>query len=262
MMCFFAFLIIAKDGFTGNWWLKYFRICLLLCSIIPISMRINLDLAKIYYSWHIQNDPSIPGCIVRNSTIPEELGRIQYLLTDKTGTLTQNDMVFKKIAMEFALFAEDSSNDMKNLLIESLKESQGPYGDFNLITASRLQSPTRIGRKKFRKREQHYVIRDLILALSLCHNVTPVYNNGGKEFQSSSPDEVALVKFAEQMGMILVDRQDDYIKLLNPLGQNEDYDILQCFPFSSETKRMGIIIKHLQSNKIMFYVKGADIAML
>jgi len=62
-------------------------------------------------------------------------------------------MVFKKIAMEFALFAEDSSNDMKDLLIESLKESQGPYGDFNLITASRLQSPTRVGRKKFRKRE-------------------------------------------------------------------------------------------------------------
>lgn len=44
---------------------------------------------------------AIPGSIVRNSTIPEELGRIQFLLTDKTGTLTQNDMIFKKLAMEF-----------------------------------------------------------------------------------------------------------------------------------------------------------------
>lgn len=77
LMILVSLLIIALDGFAGKyWWLKFFRINLLLCSIIPISMRINLDLAKIYYSWHIQNDPVIPGCIVRNSTIPEELGRI------------------------------------------------------------------------------------------------------------------------------------------------------------------------------------------
>jgi phospholipid-translocating ATPase len=50
----------------------------------------------------IYKDEDIPGTIPRNSTIPEELGRIQYLLTDKTGTLTQNEMIFKKIAMEYA----------------------------------------------------------------------------------------------------------------------------------------------------------------
>lgn len=80
-------------------------------------MRINLDLAKIYYSYLIQKDKIMPGCVVRNSTIPEELGRIKFLLTDKTGTLTQNDMVFKKIAMEFALFSEESIEQMKDLLI-------------------------------------------------------------------------------------------------------------------------------------------------
>jgi phospholipid-translocating ATPase len=88
MMCLISLIIVAIDGFIGSWHLKFFRICLLLCSIIPISMRINLDLAKIYYSYQIQNDSNISGCIVRNSTIPEELGRIQFLLTDKTGTLT------------------------------------------------------------------------------------------------------------------------------------------------------------------------------
>lgn len=44
------------------------------------------------------------GTIPRNSTIPEELGRIQYLLTDKTGTLTKNEMVFKKLALQYSQF--------------------------------------------------------------------------------------------------------------------------------------------------------------
>lgn len=122
------------------------------------------------------------------------------------------------------------------------------------------------GKKKFRKREQKYVVRDMILALCLCHNVTPVYPDENdptkKEFQASSPDEIALVKFAEEMGMLLLYRDETYIKLQNPAKEIEEYDILQNFPFRSETKRMGIVLRHRLSGKLMFYVKGADVAMI
>jgi phospholipid-translocating ATPase len=51
-------------------------------------MRVNLEFAKLVYAYKINRDQSIAGTITRNSNIPESLGRIQYLLTDKTGTLT------------------------------------------------------------------------------------------------------------------------------------------------------------------------------
>ena len=66
--------------------------------------------------------------------------------------------------------------------------------------------------KKSRKtrREQHMVVRDFMTALALCHNVTPTYpdaeDSSKVEFQASSPDEVALVKFADSLGMNLVAR--------------------------------------------------------
>lgn len=54
------------------------------------SLRVNLDMGKTVYAHQIMNDSEIPNTIVRTGTLPEELGRIEYLLSDKTGTLTQN----------------------------------------------------------------------------------------------------------------------------------------------------------------------------
>lgn len=86
--------------------LEYFRFVLLLSSIIPISLRVNLDFSKLVFSHKINTDKDIQGALARNSTIPEELGRVHYILSDKTGTLTQNQMVFKKISLEQVQFSE------------------------------------------------------------------------------------------------------------------------------------------------------------
>lgn len=78
------------------------------------SLRVNLDVGKAYYSWMIQRDPEVAGTVVRSTTIPEELGRINYLLTDKTGTLTQNDMVFKVLHLGTQAFGVDAFDDVSH----------------------------------------------------------------------------------------------------------------------------------------------------
>lgn len=69
------------------------------------------------------------------------------------------------------------------------------------------------------------------------------------------------MKFAEEMGMRLENRTDDLVEIKDPKGEQHNYDILDNFPFSSETKRMGIIVRNQSDNKIMFYMKGAEIVM-
>lgn len=59
--------------------------------------------------------------------------------------------------------------------------------------------------------------------------------------------------------MVLNYRDEKVLKIKNPTDEIEEFEILKLFPFSSDKKRMGIIVKN--KNKIVFYVKGADAVM-
>ena len=80
-----SLIMVALKGFHGPWYRYLFRFILLFSYIIPISLRVNIDMAKTVYSWFIQHDQDIANTLVRSSTMSEELGRISYMLSDKTG---------------------------------------------------------------------------------------------------------------------------------------------------------------------------------
>ena len=234
----------------------FVRFVIIFCSIIPISLKINIDICKTYFSTKISNTKKIEGAIARNSTIPEELGRIDYIFSDKTGTLTKNIMKFKLLSTEVGNFSDENINDIKLMLNDECKNYNYPCGDLinNKDKEMVYNSLKRIRRNKTK------IIRDSITVMCLCNNVTPIYNetNNEYDYQASSPDEISLVKFASSLGMQLKYRDDEYMNLLNCNGFEEKYKIIAIFPFSSETKRMGIVLHNLESDEKIFYCKGAE----
>ncbi|XP_029446696.1 probable phospholipid-transporting ATPase IIB [Rhinatrema bivittatum] len=269
-------VMVTLQGFVGPWYRYLFRFLLLFSYIIPISLRVNLDMGKAAYGWMIMKDDNIPRTVVRTSTIPEELGRLVYLLTDKTGTLTQNEMVFKRLHLGTVSYGIDTMDEIQNHIINSYSQTVSQTSGNNSTAPSRkTQSSTPKIRKTVSSR-----IHEAVKAIALCHNVTPVYEsrasvNGETEYaevdqdfsdenrtyQASSPDEVALVQWTESIGLTLVNRDLTSMQLKTPGGQILTYYILQIFPFTSESKRMGIIVKEESSGEIMLYMKGADVAM-
>ncbi|XP_057382432.1 probable phospholipid-transporting ATPase IIB isoform X3 [Balaenoptera acutorostrata] len=269
-------VMVTLQGFSGPWYRSLFRFLLLFSYIIPISLRVNLDMGKAAYGWMIMKDENIPGTVVRTSTIPEELGRLVYLLTDKTGTLTRNEMVFKRLHLGTVSYGTDTMDEIQNHLVNSYSQTQAQASGNNASSAPprKAQSSAPKVRKSVSSR-----VHEAVKAVALCHNVTPVYEARGaagetefaeadqdfsddnRTYQASSPDEVALVQWTESVGLTLVNRDLTSMQLRTPSGQILTYCILQTFPFTSESKRMGVIVRDESTAEITFYMKGADVAM-
>ncbi|KAH8308402.1 hypothetical protein KR059_012134 [Drosophila kikkawai] len=299
-----SLVMMMLKGFGGPWYRYMFRFVLLFSYIIPISLRVNLDMGKAFYSWQMQNDSNIQGTVVRSTTIPEELGRISYVLTDKTGTLTQNEMVFKKIHLGIVSHDADTFHHIGQMIqklsgnILQQQQQQGSVSSSSSGGESNNKPPIMFAGNRMR-RPEGWREWEAVRALALCHNVTPVSDDednrsvstastvtGGNnsptksvinieapgstdtehQYQAASPDEIALVKWTEQVGLTLIARDLNTMTLQvkTPNDDNDillHYQILQLFPFTSESKRMGIIVRESKTGQITFYLKGADVVM-
>ena len=323
-----SFAMICLKGFYGPWYRYWFRFLLLFSYIIPISLRVNLEIGRVVFSYMIQRDIEVPGIVVRTTTIPEDLGRLSYLLTDKTGTLTRNEMIFKKIHLGKVCYSSEYWEELAAMLKQAFTSSgghpithqQGPQvtqghkrQDSSASNIS-ISSDKRYYMKHTRMdsyevdRDTIHRIHAAVTAIALCHNVTPSEDSEevtrdqqscssssssatvpppvslgrnsdpltnaattdsvvlqlqprGITYQASSPDEVALVQWTEKVGLALVYRDLNSMILQTPNGNKMRFDILQVFPFSSETKRMGIIVRDVATREILFLLKGADVVM-
>ena len=107
------------------------------------------------------------------SNLSEELGQVEYVFSDKTGTLTCNIMTFKKFTVGTEMYGTyDDPNGFHdpalNIALENLKSS----------TESKLSN--------------------MIIFMAVCHTIIIDQRTG--EYNASSPDELALVEAAKKFG--------------------------------------------------------------
>ncbi|KAI5172876.1 phospholipid-translocating ATPase [Nematocida sp. LUAm3] len=231
ILCSTAFFIAALFTFLRGtyslWYISLLRFLIIFSTVIPISLRVNIDWARLIYARCIEKDKDI-NIVVRNSAIPEELGRISYLLTDKTGTLTKNEMEIKKMHTGDLCYTPDFISDIYQMVAHP-------------------KSPA------------DYSAKSLLLAMCLCNNVIPYFEKEEVAYISSSPDEIAMVRWAEKVGIILWSRSSQWVEIKNGQNHHEKYEILHMIRFTSETKRMGIVIRDNTGSYL--YMKGADTVM-
>lgn len=188
-------------------------------------------------------------------------------------------MELKKIHVGTVSYANEAMEEVASYVrqgfsIPSFPDSSHP----SLITPSSVfGAQAGLGAATRTRREIGSRVRDLILALALCHNVTPTTDeeDGRKvtNYQASSPDEIAIVKYTEEVGLQLAYRDRKKI-VLESTHTNQvvvRVRILEVFPFTSDSKRMGIIVQFEQGDaapdaskddsEIWFYQKGADTVM-
>ncbi|KAI1618019.1 phospholipid-translocating ATPase [Exophiala viscosa] len=262
-----SIVLVALEGFEPSnekpWYVAIMIYLILFSTIIPISLRVNLDLGKSVYAHFIEHDKGIPDTVVRTSTIPEDLGRIEYLLSDKTGTLTQNEMQLRKVHVGTVAYSGEAMEEV------------AAYVDQAFATGSKKDGrATELGATTKTRREIGVRVRDLVLALALCHNVTPTTDEiDGKKtvsYQASSPDEIAIVEFTESVGLRVLRRDRESI-VLQSVTTGElvvRAEIKDIFPFTSDSKRMGIIVQLssdipglASADELWFFQKGADTVM-
>lgn len=185
-------------------------------------------------------------------------------------------MELKKIHVGTVSYANEAMEEVASYVRQGFPSAtiQDPQQQ-SLITPSTVTAPQAgTGAATRTRREIGSRVRDLVLALALCHNVTPTTDEEDGQrvinYQASSPDEIAIVKYTEEVGLRLAYRDRKQI-VLESTHTNQvvvRVRILDVFPFTSDSKRMGIIVQFEQSStpseasdEIWFYQKGADTVM-
>jgi phospholipid-transporting ATPase len=156
---------------------------------------INSDL-DMYYS------PTDTPALCRTSSLVEELGQIEYIFSDKTGTLTCNQMEFRLCSVAGAEYAEQRDDDSREGVrtfseMRDLISGGSPFSDpgasANLVDGLTPSSTRDVDTER-------EIVREFLTVLAVCHTVIPEVKEEKTVYQASSPDEAALVEGAEHLG--------------------------------------------------------------
>ena len=211
---------------------KLITFILLLNNLVPISLSVTLEFVRTILAKLINNDLDmydeelqIPSK-AQSSNVLDELGRIEYIMTDKTGTLTCNQMNLKALMINGKIY--------KNCL-----SAENPL---------------------FKAVETTELVQTFLEFVCLCHTVMIDKRNGS--LQASSPDELALLKASSKLGIAFASRTSERIEVKLFDGISKIFQVPAIIEFTSERKRMSVVIFDEATGKYFLVMKGAESVVL
>lgn len=246
---FYGYFNIARQLFMdiGTYWILY-------SNLVPISLFVTIEIVKYYQAYLIDSDLDMyhektdtpANC--RTSSLVEELGQVEYIFSDKTGTLTCNQMDFRQCSIGGIQYADEVPEDRKVI-------NQGGM-EVGIHDFKRLE-------KNKKSHETAETIHHFLALLSTCHTVIPEKNDekpGKIKYQAASPDEGALVEGAVTLGYQFTTRKPRAVGIVVE-GVEYEYALLAVCEFNSTRKRMSTIFR-CPDGKIRCYTKGADTVII
>lgn len=239
--------------------LVFFSYAIVLNTVVPISLYVSVEVIRLFQSFLINWDEKMfcektrMPAKARTTTLNEELGQIQYVFSDKTGTLTQNIMTFNKCSITGKVYGEIIDKTTGEV-IEINEDTEKVDFSFNPDYEPSFQfyDKSLLDSVKSRKDPD---VEIFFKILALCHTVMSAERNGKLLYQAQSPDEAALVSAARNFGFVFRERSPNSITI-EVLGEREVHELLCILDFNNIRKRMSVILRH--KGKLRLYCKGAD----
>ncbi|CEL05387.1 Putative Phospholipid-transporting ATPase [Aspergillus calidoustus] len=310
--CTIAYRYWSRDVESRAWYLEeanvsygpiFTSFLIMFNTMIPISLYVSMEIVKVVQMLMLNADidmydpESDTPLEARTSTINEELGQVSYIFSDKTGTLTNNSMRFRKMSVagtawfhDFDLVDEAAQEGDREKLIHKKRSVKGKKVANRQSNVSEVRRSLAISTYEARKdavparnsrttdllryiQRKPYTVfarkaKMFILAMAVCHTCLPEEDEfGNTTFQAASPDELALVTAAHELGYLVHDRQPNTITIRTfPNGTEESpvdetYEILDIIEFSSARKRMSVVVR-MPDRRICLFCKGADSVLM
>ncbi|XP_078406485.1 putative phospholipid-transporting ATPase IM [Cetorhinus maximus] len=244
-------------SFSG--FLMFWSYVIILNTVVPISLYVSIEVIRLGSSFYIDWDTKMyypkkdTPALARTTTLTEELGQIQYIFSDKTGTLTQNIMIFNKCTINGKMYGHahnfagqrtdiTAKTEKVDFSFNSMADPKFVFYDHNLLESVNIGDPK---------------VHEFFRLLSLCHTVMSEEKQKGLlMYQAQSPDEGALVTAARNFGFVFWSRTPETITLVE-MGETKIYELLSILDFDNVRKRMSVIVRR-PDKKLYLYCKGAD----
>ncbi|KAG5493999.1 hypothetical protein JKF63_01832 [Porcisia hertigi] len=233
------------------------RYLMMLSPMVSLSFKVMVEVSKAYISYVIRWDEDMrfdgEPVSVNNSALAEELGQVEYILSDKTGTLTTNIMTFSALATVgddvFSASTEHAiAPDQHRPLTEVGKvirsrAARGQLEDYYLMltmvfcnTIEEELSPSFSGSSD---------VMDTATSTQGADNSPSERRSSTRSWISSSPDEVALVEGAERCGFPLRQRSRTHgtVGLWGEAHSSLEVDVVYTLPFSSDRGMMSVLLR-------------------